>query len=34
MKISNLIEEILLNASFISLNKIDVKNIRIITKEI
>jgi hypothetical protein len=34
MKINNLIEEALLNASFISLAKIDTKNIRIIVKEI
>lgn len=34
MKINNLIEEALLNASFISLVKIDTKNIRIIVKEI
>ena len=34
MKLSNLIEEAILNASFISLIKIDQKNIRIIVKEI
>jgi len=34
MKINNLIEEALLNVSFISLLKIDSKNIKIIVKEI
>ncbi len=34
MKLNNLIEEALLNVSFISLQKIDSKNIRIIVREI
>lgn len=34
MKLSNLIEEALLNSSFMSLAKIDIKNVRIIVKEI
>jgi hypothetical protein len=34
MKLSNIIEEAMLNASFISLVKVDVKSIRIIVKEI
>jgi len=34
MKINNLIEEALLNASFCNLTKVDQRNIKIIFKEI